>query len=199
MLDYLVKNTENFLQTAIIVFAVLFVRFLIGAIGLFLVAKKRDAKAPFLAFLPVVYPLTLGSLADKANIKRGKKTNSATTLLVLSILKTVAYTAFIVTTAFSLSAIITAASDAVANGTTMTADMFKSAIFVVATYLVALILAIFYVVYYYISLFRVYKREMSTGLAVVSLILSLFVSPAKEIILLVLGIVIKEEKGFTIE
>ena len=199
MLDYLVKNTENFLQTAIIVFAILFVRFLIGAIGLFLVAKKRDAKAPFLAFLPVVYPLTLGSLADKANIKRGKKTNSATTLLVLSILKTVAYTAFIITTALSLSSIIAAATEAVANGSTMTADMFKSAIFVVATYLVALILAIFYVVYYYISLFRVYKREMSTGLAVVSLILSLFVSPAKEIILFVLGIVIKEEKGFAIE
>lgn len=199
MFDFLVKNGENLLQTAILVLAILVVRFLIGATGLFLISKKRYAKRPFMAFIPILSPYALGASADRANIKRGKKTNSANTLLLLSIFKTVAYIAFLVVTFLSFKEIVSVVNEATANGNQLSSEILKPAIFMVATYLIALILAVIYAVYYFIALFRVYKREVNTALAVVLLILSLFVSPAKEIILFVLGLTVKEEIGFTIE
>ncbi len=199
MLEFLAKNSDNLLNYALYLLIFIVVRFLIQGIGLFLIAKKRYAKHPFMAFIPFLSPYALGGVADRVNLRNGKETKNASALMLLSIFKTIAYFGFLVATFFSFKAIILNAADTIAQDIAMTPDMFKSAIVVIITLFVALVLAIIYAIYYYISLFKVYKNEMNTGIAVVAIILSLIAPFAREIILFVLGLVAKEEIGFEIE
>lgn len=199
MLEFLAKNSDNLLNYALYLLIFIVVRFLIQGIGLFLIAKKRYAKKPVLALIPLLSPSALGGIADKVNLRRGKKTNNALTLMLLSIFKTITYFGFLAATFFSFKAIILNAADAIVQDISMTPDMFKSAIAIIITFFIALVLAIIYAVYYYISLFKVYKSEMNTSIAVVAFILSLIAPFVREITLLVLGIAAKEEIGFEIE
>ncbi len=198
MIEFLVNNIDNLSKYAIYLLILVVVRFLIGSIGLFLLAKKRIVKSPYIAFIPILSPFVLGALTDRSNLKKAKKTNNALALMLLSIFKTIAYLGFLAATFFSVKAIIMNAADAIEKDIAMTPDMFKSAAVIIIMFFIAFVLAIIYAVCYYISLFKVYKNEMNTGLAVIVLIFSLVVPFAREITLFILGLTAKEKIGFEI-
>lgn len=199
MLELLLRNSDKLAQYTFYFLTLISVRFIFSAVGIFLVAKKKIVKNPGIAFIPFVSPFVLGKVSDKINLRNGNKTKNAKTLLLLSIFKTVAFFGFLAATYFSFNAIVLNAAEAIKQDVAMTPQMFSSVIFVVAIFVVAFILSLFYAIYYYISLFKVYKSEMYLGFAIVGLIISIIAPFGKELILLIVGLIAKEDIGFEIE
>ncbi len=199
MIEFIVNNIDNLTKYVFFLLIFIVVRFLIGSIGLFLIAKKRFAKSPYISFIPVVSPFALGALADRSNLKKGKQTNNALTLMLLSIFKTIAYLGFVVTTFFSVKTIILNAAEAIEKEIAMSPDMFKSAVLVIVIFFIAFVLAFIYAVYYYIALFKTYKNEMNLAIAIIVFVFSMLVPFVREITLFILGLAAKENIGFEIE
>ncbi len=85
---------ESVMQTALIVFAVVYIIILLAALAVYImrsialthIGKRRNIKAPWLIWIPVANAWALGALADEYDNRNGLKRHFRVILLVLSIL-----------------------------------------------------------------------------------------------------------------
>jgi hypothetical protein len=180
-----------FLRTAYMIFAVSGVVsltfFIIKGLGLFNMAKRINMKSAWLSFLPIANTYVLGKISEKYIKRDGTKSAKFGIILPLFyIAELLIGIAFMVFLAISIVSIVSSAELAIENNSRMTMEMFKSFIPVIISYFVLMAVAICYVVFYYISLYRVYSLY-DNGNATIYLVLSILFTPLAAIFILIVS------------
>lgn len=158
--------TGIFVILMMLCFAVAIAQYVLTAVGMFTIAKRRGLRLYGLAWVPVASSWVLGSIADQYDRKaQGKELHLRTILLIGSIVAEVMAIALIV------SAIL------------MICGLQSALAFVLVFYILTILVSIAYTVFYFIALYKTY-RSCTTGSCVWMLILSIFFSIATPICLM---------------
>jgi len=184
ILSFILNNTNAFFAIFVAIVLVKLAFFILKGVSLFKMNKDLNFKKPFLAFIPIISPFSLGRLSDAFDRANNKKSRNSSKLLTLSILKVTLLVFFVFMVLISFSTILTYAKKAAEGGTAMEPSMFYSLIPMFVLYVASLALAVIYAVYFYISLYKVYKLYIPS-LSVAATVISIIISPATSIFLLV--------------
>lgn len=163
---------RNFLVLLGIIILIRIIFWLFGAIGAYKLAKAEEIKNADLAFVFPCYPFVLGRLAEKYEREDGKKiTKLKGWLTGFYILSFVLCIAFVISFILSFTEITNFAVESINNDSSMTIEMFKSAIYVIALFFITLASVLIYYVIYIIVLsriFKLYDNKNSTAFTVIS-------------------------------
>ncbi len=172
--DILRENTEPFLFGMLIFLLVIcfliiifsLVAYVLTALGVHTIAKRRGILNPWLAWIPFGYVWILGSLSDQYQyIVRGKIRRRSSLLLILEIIYAAAYVAIKVITTYLPFTV---------SGTDETAIV-SYVLFTIMAALILVILALVLSVFTYIALYDLYS-SCNPDRAVTFLLLSIFLS-----------------------
>lgn len=151
--------------------------YLLGAFGLYNIAKRRGMNNAFMAFIPIANTYYLGKLADDINATMNKKTNNAKRILTLIIL--VLGLGFV-------AGIVGGVSVGINMLAAKSGMFYSSAIITIFTVLLSIALFacnITLLIFEYIALYTVYK-EYSPNNATVFLVLTILFSDAASSIIM---------------
>ena len=73
LLKLYLENKEKFEALFIVLVAVVVLRFVLEAVGVFLLAKKKLVKAPYMALIPILSPAAIGAIREKCDVKFGNE------------------------------------------------------------------------------------------------------------------------------
>ncbi|MBQ6825791.1 MAG: hypothetical protein IJP34_03925 [Clostridia bacterium] len=151
--------------------------FILEAIGIFKLAKKKEIKLPVLCFVPFITPYYLGLVAEK-------KKNLKVWLIILFFLTLLTTAVLAVFGFISANEIIQNAKICIVSDTKMTLDMFSSAIYPIIFYFVSLFAAISYKILRLAAFWKIVSKEnpKKTGLY---MILSAVLYPLMPIFILI--------------
>lgn len=154
--------------------------YVMQSLSLYSIADRRGIRNPWLAWLPVGDAWILGCISDQYRyVVKGRVKSKRKALLVMNILMYVAF-ALIFVMAFSMGL----QSGGADLESPQTADMLRSALGLLALYLVLLGLAVAVTVVRYMALYDLYA-SCEPGNSVMYLVLSIFVSITQPIFMLV--------------
>jgi len=172
------------INSTIIIFAVciVFVRlilWLFGAIGVYRLSKENSLEKSAMCFVPFLYQFSFGKIAEKIQGEETEKpTKFSVWLMVLSILSVVFYIAFFFSGTISFTTITEYALKSIELDSSMTIDMFYSAVYAICFYFTALVVYICYFVLFRVSLWKILKKyeEKAVLYTVISVVLP-FLTP----------------------
>lgn len=158
--------TGIFVIMMLLCFAVAIAQYVLTAVGMYTIAKRRGLRLYGLAWVPIASSWVLGSIADQYDRKaQGRELHLRTILLIGAIVSEVLAIALIVFTILMLY------------------GMESMLALVLVFYILLIVVSIAYTVFYFIALYKTY-RSCTTGSCVWMLILSIFFSIATPICLM---------------
>lgn len=154
------------------------VAYILGSLGYYTIAKVRNIKHGWLAWVPVGNAWLLGSISDQYQlVKNGKKTHRRTVLLVLNILFGLSAVALIVTCVVVIVQLIAAAGGEFAGSVYGEQELHQEMMGVLfgmlGAYVALMIFMIPVLVMQYIALYDVFQ-SCDPNSSVVYLLLSIF-------------------------
>ena len=156
-------------------FALMIAAYVLRSIGLYAIAKRRGISNPWLAWIPVAWVWTLGSISDQFRyVTKAQVKNKRTTLLVMNLIQTVASTAMMVVIGVAFAELVNMGIIGFEEEELMTEAM----ILVFKFMGMALVLggiALATAIIHYIAMYDLYL-SVNPANAVVFLILSIFIS-----------------------
>ena len=148
------------------------VGYVLLALSLYTIAKRRGISNPWLAWIPVVQIWVLGSISDQFRyVTKAQVKNKRTTLLVMCIIYTIALVALVVVGLISVFKFTEMTVYAAESEVTMQAMSLFLKLF--GAFLLLLGLALAYMIIYYIALYDVFM-SVNPNNAVLFLVLSIF-------------------------
>lgn len=151
----------------LLIFAFAIVTYILNALGMYAIAKRRGIHHPWLAWIPVADMWLLGSISDQYQyVAKGRVRSRRKVLLGL----TIGMFASLVPMFFSA---VAAAVSAAAGSAASDAMLGASVAVVLLTYFVLIVLAIILAVFQYIALYDLFA-SCDPGNAVTYLVLSIF-------------------------
>lgn len=180
----------------LIIFWLVYVLFMLGisvaayvlkALGMYTIAKRRGIKKPWLAWIPVAEMWTLGCISDQYQyVVKGKVKNKRKSLLILNILMWVFYAAFFVAYAvFAVQLFLSMGAEfqgTVPGGLNMAA--YSAILWMMVFFLLLFGFAIAAMVIQYMALYDLY-RSCDPNNSALYLVLSIFFSIALPVFLFV--------------
>ena len=150
------------------------VGYVLGAIGLYTIAKRRGIAHAWLAWIPVASAWVLGSISDQFRyVTKAQVKNKRTTLLVLNLVYMIVVVALIAVLMVNLVELVTMSMASMPNED----ELMARALALVFQFLgfigIALLLTIFVAVFTYIALYDLYV-SVNPSCAVMFLLLSIF-------------------------
>lgn len=145
------QHKEHFILSLFTVFAIRVLLFLLEAAAIYFFARKKEIKNAWISFVPIVFPFTLGKIAESEEKKYSKS------LLILSILKSVLFCITAALTVNSVKTIFDFAIECIEKNVMMTGDMFVSFIPVIIFFVITLIVAVIFTIYYFMALYKIFK------------------------------------------
>lgn len=171
-----------------IIFAFAIAAYVLQAIGMYAIAKRRNISNPIFAWIPVANIWLLGAIADHYDeTVKGVKKKSRVILLCLEI------ATLIIAAIVSVISIIAIAMLVVENYSE--AMLMGYTIIAVVLCIVIIAIAVVAVVFQYIAYYKLFK-SCNPDNAVVYLVLSIFISYALPIIIFISR---KSDKGLLVE
>ena len=156
-------------------FALMIAAYVLRSIGLYAIAKRRGISNPWLAWIPVAWVWTLGSISDQFRyVTKAQVKNKRTTLLVMNLIQTVASTAMMVVIGIAFAELVNMGIIGFEEEELMTEAM----ILIFKFMGMALVLggiALATAIIHYIAMYDLYL-SVNPANAVVFLILSIFIS-----------------------
>lgn len=180
----------------LIIFWLVYVLFMLGisvaayvlkALGIYTIAKRRGIKKPWLAWIPVAEMWTLGCISDQYQyVAKGKVKNKRKSLLTLNILMWVFYAAFFVAYAvFAVQLFLSMGAEfqgAAPGGLNMAA--YSAIMWMMVFFLLLFGFAIAVTVIQYMALYDLY-RSCDPNNSALYLVLSIFFSIALPVFLFI--------------
>ena len=149
--------------------------YVLRAIGVYSIAKRRGIKRPWMAWVPVVDQYLLGSIADQYHyVTKGEKKSKRKVLLILNIVMWVLYIVMMAMYIVMVVAAAMGASGDMSEGA-MAATILAPALGVFAICLPIICVAIAVAVFRYMALYDLY-RSCNPDNAVLFLVLSILIS-----------------------
>ncbi len=153
------------------------VTYVLTALAMYTIAKRRGLNRPWLSWVPVVNCWVLGSLSDQYQyVVRGENRSKRKSLLVLSILSAALSTAVVVMAIVFLTQLAMSAWYPGYPDAQMTRTVISSGIGLLGLCLPMLGVALAFAIIRYMALYDVY-RSMDPGNAVLFLVLSILFRP----------------------
>ena len=170
--DFLVLR--RIILSLVFLFAVSAVCWILGAAGVFKISRRQGCKAPWIGFLYPVYPYSLGRIAREYKSKKAKKCADLSVWVEgLFLAQFVLAGAFAASGVYAARVITENALKAIEDNISMTPEMFRSAVPVIALYFVTLAASVAYKIIYFVVLWRIFSI-LSPKYASVLLVLSVF-------------------------
>ena len=150
------------------------VGYVLLALSLYTIAKRRGIANPWLAWVPVAQIWVLGSISDQFRyVTKAQVKNKRTTLLVMCIIYTVALAVLIVAALIGITRFVEFAMYAAEEEMTVQAMSLFLKLF--GAFLLLMGLALAYMIIYFIALYDVFM-SVNPGNAVLFLVLSILFS-----------------------
>ncbi len=174
-------NIGLFLGIIGIVVLARIVFWIFGAVGVYKLSKMENIKNPKLAFIPFLYPFALGRIAEKQNNKNGSKPSKYSIWLVLLLILGILFCiAFFAVLLISICLIAQNTMDSLGEEADIVIlELIAPLKYVIAIYFVAIALCISYLVLYFFTLWKIFKRYTPNNatLFLVTSIIFRFLSP----------------------
>ena len=156
-------------------FALMIAAYVLRSIGLYAIAKRRGISNPWLAWIPVAWVWTLGSISDQFRyVTKAQVKNKRTTLLVMNLIQMAASTALVVVIGIAFAELVSMGIVSADEEALMTEAMILVFKFM-ALGLVLGGIALATAIIHYIAMYDLYL-SVNPANAVLFLILSIFIS-----------------------
>lgn len=157
VLDKLPLILYTVLYVAIVLVAAEVVLYFLRAAALYKMSRKSGLKTAWMAFVPILASYNLGKVAQKYVKRDGKKSAAfGIILLILNVIRVAVTVTVVCLGAVMVVTVGSNALQAIDDNIAMTHEMFSTVTPFVITAAVACVVSLVYVVFYYVSLWRIF-------------------------------------------